>query len=136
VNLVTFTFSSILKGGILHDRRVLFVETVCQNLVFPGHNINFSFSPGGVLLKSVWLPPLTPLTPSPMPSPSPPPGIPPDILPGPYVQNFKLVFLNHYSHGKHILNLKFTPLDTQFWNLDVTCMHRFDNYSKMFRFRS
>ena len=27
--------STIFKGRILHDRRVLFVQVVCQNLVFP-----------------------------------------------------------------------------------------------------
>ena len=30
LNLVTFILSSTLKGRILHDRRVLFVQTACR----------------------------------------------------------------------------------------------------------
>ena len=48
-----------IERGILYDRRVLFVQTVCQNLVVPGHNINFHSRVSGTpprhpaLLKSV-----------------------------------------------------------------------------------
>ena len=85
--LATFAFSSILKGRILHDRKVLFTQVVRQNLVFPGHNINFHSHPvGGVritprhppLLKSSWRPPLTPPTPIPYPYPNPLSLAPPD----------------------------------------------------------
>ena len=66
MNLVTIAFSSVMNGGILHDRRVLFVQDVCQNLVFPGHNINnFHFHPG-----VSGTPPLTPSPPEILLTPS------------------------------------------------------------------
>ena len=50
----------VLRGRILHDRRVLFVQVVRQNLVLPGHNINSYFHRLGG-----WVSGTPPSTPSP-----------------------------------------------------------------------
>ena len=102
-----FAFSSILNGRILHDRmhRVLFVQAVCQ-ILFSMVAISISIFTRGCPGQppSTPSPPeilLTPSAATPYPHPlSLARASPPGMLPGPYVQNFKLVFLKNENVTK------------------------------------
>ena len=120
VNLVTFEFSSISKGRILHDHRIRLVQTVCQNLVFLG---TISFSPGGCPVVSTPSSTVSPLVIRPVSCPCPchplqlypyPPSLP-LLSDTPHDQNFKPVCHDNSKVTKFTVS----PRPLQLWSIVV-----------------
>ena len=127
-----------VKGRILHDRRVLFVQVVCQKLVFPGHDINFHFHLGGVRDTPSTPSPseirLTPSADTPYPHPSPYPGYPPRHPPGPLRPELQTHFLKNTNVTK--FTITHPPTLPPSTHSLISLTHTPITHTRWFRFHS